>query len=83
MPTLKRLFHFLTPYWKTLLVSVILLIGRAGVELVSPLFQRQIVDEVIGQRDLSRLGLLIGLLVGVYALQQGIDAGDTFIRHAL
>jgi subfamily B ATP-binding cassette protein MsbA len=83
MATLKRLFRFLGPYWKTLLVSVLLLIGRAGIELVPPLFQRQIVDEVIGQRDLSRLGLLVGLLVGIYAAQQIIDAGDTFIRHAL
>jgi ATP-binding cassette, subfamily B, bacterial MsbA len=83
MQILKRLFLFLIPYWKTLLVSAILLLGRAGVELVPPLFQRAIVDQVISTRDLSRLGLLIGGLVGVYALQQLIDAGDAFIRHAL
>ena len=83
MQILKRLFLFLIPYWKTLLISAVLLLGRAGVELVPPLFQRAIVDQVIGTRDLSRLGLLIGGLVGVYALQQLIDAGDAFIRHAL
>jgi len=83
MSTLKRLFGYLAPYWKTLLVSVVLLIGRAGIELMPPLFQRQIVDEVIGQRDLSRLGLFIGGLVAIYGLQQIIDAGDMFIRHAL
>ena len=83
MATLKRLFHFLTPYWKTLLVSGLLLIGRAGMELVPPLFQREIVDEVITARDLSRLGLLIGGLVGVYALHQLNNSGDMFIRHAL
>ncbi len=83
MSTLKRLFGFLGPYWKTLLVSALLLIGRAGIDLVPPLFQRQIVDEVIGQRDLSRLGWLIGGLVAIYGLQQVIDAGDMFLRHAL
>jgi subfamily B ATP-binding cassette protein MsbA len=83
MSTLRRLFRFLAPYWKTLLVSAFLLIGRAGIDLIPPLFQRQIVDEVIGQRDLSRLGLLIGGLVGIYGLQRVIDAGDMFIRHAL
>jgi subfamily B ATP-binding cassette protein MsbA len=83
MSTLKRLFRFLGPYWRTMLVSAVLLIGRAGIDLIPPLFQRQIVDEVIGQRDLTRLGLLIGLLVGIYGLQQVIDAGDMFIRHAL
>jgi ABC-type multidrug transport system fused ATPase/permease subunit len=83
MAVLKRLFGFLTPYWKTLVISSVLLLGRAGIELAPPLFQRAIVDEVIGARDLARLGLFIGSLVGVYALQQGVDAGDMFIRHAL
>ena len=83
MYTLKRLFLFLTPYWKTLLVSAILLLGRAGMELVPPLFQKAIIDEVIGKSDLSRLGLLVGSLVGVYGLQQLINAADMFIRHAL
>jgi ABC-type multidrug transport system fused ATPase/permease subunit len=83
MLVLKRLFGFLTPYWKTLLISTILLLGRAGIELVPPLFQRAIVDEVIGAKDLTRLGVYIGALVGVYALQQLVNAGDMFIRHAL
>lgn len=83
MSTLRRLFLFLTPYWKTLLVSALLLLGRAGIELVPPLFQRAIIDQVIGNADLTRLGLLIGLLVGVYGLQQLINAADLFIRHAL
>lgn len=83
MPTLKRLFSYLRPYWKTLLVSSVLLLARAGAELVPPLFQRAIIDEVIGTSDLSRLGVLIGLLIAVYAFQQLINAADMFIRHAL
>ena len=59
MHTLKRLFQFLTPYWKALLVSAVLLLGRASLELVPPLFQKAIVDEVIGQSDLSLLGRYI------------------------
>jgi ABC-type multidrug transport system fused ATPase/permease subunit len=83
MLVLKRLFGFLTPYWKTMTISTILLLGRAGIELVPPLFQRAIVDEVIGTRNLAHLGVYVGALVGVYALQQVINAGDMFIRHAL
>jgi ABC-type multidrug transport system fused ATPase/permease subunit len=83
MKILKRLFSFLTPYSKTLLISAVLLVARAGVELVPPLFQKAIIDGVIGTADLSRLGLLIGLLVGVYALQQLVNAADLFVRHAL
>ena len=83
MAILKRLFLFLAPYWKTLILSAVLLLARAGIELVPPLFQRSIVDEVIGKADLSRLGLLIGLLVGIYAAQQLINAADLYLRHVL
>ncbi len=40
-------------------------------------------DEVIGTGDLSKLGMLIGGLVLVYALQQLFQAGDMYVRHAL
>lgn len=83
MRTLKRLSLFLIPYWKTLLISALLLLGRAGMDLAPPLFQKAIVDQIITRRELTHLGLLIGGLVGVYALQQIIFAGDSFIRHAL
>jgi ABC-type multidrug transport system fused ATPase/permease subunit len=83
LATLKRLFAFLKPYWKTLVVSGVLLLGRAGMELVPPLFQRIIVDQVIGPRDLRLLGWAVGGLVAVYAVQQLVNSGDMFIRHAL
>jgi subfamily B ATP-binding cassette protein MsbA len=83
MQTLRRLFSFLTPYWKTLLLNGFLILMLTGLGLVPPLFQRQIVDEVIGARDLSTLGILIGGLVLVYALQQVVSAADLYIRHAL
>jgi ABC-type multidrug transport system fused ATPase/permease subunit len=83
METLKRLFQILTPYWKTLLLSGTLIVILTFLGLLPPLFQRAIVDEVIGNRDLSSLGMLIGGLVLVYALHQVIHAADMYIRHAL
>jgi ABC-type multidrug transport system fused ATPase/permease subunit len=83
MQTTRRLFRFLTPYWKTLVLSAVLILIRTGLELVPPLIQREIVDEVIGARDLTLLGALIGLLIAVYALQQAANSGDLYVRHAL
>ncbi len=83
MQVLKRLFLYLKPYWKTLVVSLLLLLGRAGLELIPPLFQRSIVDDVIVTGDLASLPLLLGGMVGVYLLIQANDAGDLYIRHAL
>ena len=83
MQILKRLFKLLSPYWKTIIISALLLIGRAGLELVPPLFQREIIDEVISARNLSYLGILITALVGAYAINQLIQIGDNYVRHAL
>ncbi len=83
MQVLKRLFALLRPYWRVLLASAILLLARAGIELVPPLFQRTIVDEVIGARDTTRLAVLAGALAGVYLLRSGIRIVDNFLRHAV
>ncbi len=83
MQVLKRLFSLLVPYWKTLLISAVLLLGRAGLELLPPLFQRQIIDEVIGTRDLSRLASFLIALVAILAVRQLNNAGDMFLRHSL
>jgi len=83
MDVLKRLFRFLGPYWRILTLSVTLLLVSAGVDLLPPLFQRQIIDQALGERQLQRLGLLIGGLVGVYGLQALIGFGDNYTRHTL
>jgi len=83
MQILRRLFGYLTPYWKIVVLSAVLLVGRALLELVPPLFQKAIVDQVIVAGDLSRLGPLIVLLVGVYALIQLIRVADNYVRHSL
>jgi len=83
MSILKRLFSYVRPYWKSLIVTGILLLLHAGLRLLPPLFQREIVDQVIGGRDLSRLSAMIVVLIGVHVLSQFVDFGDLYIRHAL
>lgn len=83
MQVLKRLFALLKPYWKTLLLSAVLLLARAGLGLVPPLFQRTIVDDVIVAGDLSLLTPLIVALVGVYAFLALVRMADNYLRHAL
>jgi subfamily B ATP-binding cassette protein MsbA len=80
---LKRLFLLLSPYWKTIIISALLLVARAGLELVPPLIQREIIDEVISARNLSYLGILITALIGAYALNQLVHIGDNYVRHSL
>jgi ABC-type multidrug transport system fused ATPase/permease subunit len=80
---LKRLILLLSPYWKTIVISALLLVGRACLELVPPLIQREIIDEVITTRNLSYLGIIITVLIGAYALNQLVQVGDNYVRHSL
>jgi subfamily B ATP-binding cassette protein MsbA len=83
MPILKRLLHYVRPYWKPLLITGVLLLLHTGLSLLPPLFQRQIVDRVIGAGDLGRLGVLMGGLIGVYALLWGAEVSEQYLRHVL
>ncbi len=83
MKALKRLFGYLGPYWKPLIFTCTLLLVNTGLSLLPPLFQRQIVDQVIGTRDLSQLGILVIGLIGVYVLLSLAEFGDQFMRHTL
>jgi ABC-type multidrug transport system fused ATPase/permease subunit len=83
MRELKRLAGYLGPYWKPLIATGIFLVLQTGLSLLPPLYQRQIIDEVIGNRDLRRLGLLVAIMSGVYALAGLAEFGDQYLRHAL
>ncbi len=83
MKSLKRLAGYLDPYWKALIVTCSLLVLGTGLNLAPPLFQRQIIDGVIGSRDLSHLALWVAGMIGVYVLIGLTEFGEQFVRHAL
>ncbi len=83
MSVLKRLLLSLRPYLWTLVLIAVVLFAQAGVELLPPLFQRQIIDGVIAHRDLAPLGWLLGGMVLTYAVLRGINVADQYLRHAL
>jgi ABC-type multidrug transport system fused ATPase/permease subunit len=83
MIVLKRLFGYLKPYWKKLIVIAVILLLWTGLELLPPLFQAAIIDRVIGKSDTSLLPRLIIGLVVIYALLQLMSAIDLYLRHAL
>ncbi len=80
---LRRLFGYVRPYWKWLVLASVFLLASIGLSLVPPLLQRDIFDQVIEAGDLSRLGGLIGALIGVYALLQLVEVGEMYLRHTL
>lgn len=83
MQILKRLFHYVRPYWQPLLFTVILLLLETGLSLAPPLFQRAIIDGVLATGDMSQLWKLVAGLVGVYALLQAVSMAEQYVRHVL
>jgi ABC-type multidrug transport system fused ATPase/permease subunit len=59
------------------------LVLQTGLSLLPPLFQREIVDEVIGTREMRRLGTLVATMIGVYALLGLTEFGDQYLRHVV
>lgn len=83
MDVFKRLLGLLHPYrWKIVLIMV-LVISAIMVDMVPPLVQKTLIDEIIGSKDLRKLAGLVGMLAGLYALQQIINVGDNRLRHIL
>ncbi len=83
MNVLKRLLHYVRPYWKTLIFVSILLILRTAANLIPPLLQREVIDRVIGEGRLSQLTMLIVALVVIHALSRVVDFGDLYLRHVV
>ncbi|MEA3377958.1 MAG: ABC transporter ATP-binding protein [Chloroflexota bacterium] len=83
MDVLRRLLRYVRPYWKVLVGVSLLLLLRTGLNLLPPLVQKQVVDQVIGEGDLSRLPLMIGGLIGIHAVMQAVNFGDMYVRHAV
>jgi len=83
MAALKRLIHYLRPYALTLIITSIIILLNTGINLLPPLFQRAIIDDVIGARQLDRLlPLVVGLII-VYALSAVTEFGDQYLRHTI
>jgi ABC-type multidrug transport system fused ATPase/permease subunit len=83
MSILRRLFHFVRPYWKMLVVIGLVMLLSTGLQLLPPLVQREIIDRVIELGALDRLLRLVLILIGVYALQQVASFGESYLRHVL
>ena len=67
MRDLKRLFSYLGPYRRDLLVGVILVVVETCFELIIPVFMSQLIDVGVAQRDVSYI-LYKGAQMGVCAI---------------
>lgn len=80
-PLLKRIFSYLTPYWKQMAV-VLLCIGVSSVlGLLPSVLTGQMIDQGLLGRDLDRLVFLILASLGVTLGSNLIGVGESYLNH--
>jgi ATP-binding cassette subfamily B protein len=61
---LRRVFAYATPYRLQLIVTLLLILVQSGLELLTPLIFRDLIDYTLPERDMERLNILaLGLVI--------------------
>ncbi len=76
---LRRLSRYLLPYRARVLVSVLLLLAAAGLEVVGPWLTKVALDRALPDRDVRLLGLLVGAYAGSLLLSFALQYAQTLL----
>ena len=76
-----RLLSYVKPYWKSTVISLIaMLVVSVGNLVPTWIGGRIVIDEIIVQRDISRLHWIALLLLGIYLVKSiGGDVGRVVV----
>jgi len=77
-PLLRALSH-LKPYWKTALLSIVMLSISVVIELQIPKLIQKIVDEGIRNKDLGLIGVTALMMIVLALLDTGLSIGNTIL----
>jgi len=80
MPLLKRMFSYLVPYWKQLIVSVLAIIISSVFGVFPTILTGRIIDEGLLQQDMPVLLRLIGLSFGVLVVSNLISVVESYVN---
>src|SRR3989304_525495 len=62
---LRRVLAYARPYWGLVALVIVIIIITSLLELIPPLLYRDLIDNVIPNRDLNRLSLLALGMIGI------------------
>ena len=76
MKDLRKLFHFVNPYWKLALMSLVLLTTLVFLDLSIPRLIQRIIDQGIKQQSMSIVLQTSALMLGISALSTLFAIGN-------
>jgi len=80
---LRRLYHYITPYWRRLAVTIVGLICSSLITLALPYAIQLLVDSVFVERDYGRLNTISLWLFGLFMVQAIISFTYRFLLQYL
>ena len=70
---LKKLGSYLLPEWPILVISIIMSVITTSLALTPPLLTKSLVDDILPNKDLYALGVIVVMLVGIYIVRYGLS----------
>ncbi|WP_026690852.1 ABC transporter ATP-binding protein [Alteribacter aurantiacus] len=72
MDSIKRYMQFVKPYWKQIIITVLIGMLKFGIPLIIPLLMKIVIDDIVGATDLtmneqlSQLYWLMGIVLFIF-----------------
>ncbi len=71
-PVIKRFLPFVKPYQKTIVLIAVLMVVALPLSAVAPLIVKHLINVIVPSRDLARMFLIGGVLIGLALLDQSL-----------
>jgi ATP-binding cassette, subfamily B, multidrug efflux pump len=76
MTHLKKLFHFVNPYWQLAVISLVLLTAVVFIDLAIPRLIQQIIDKGVNQHNMNVVITTSAIMIGLSLLQFLLAVGN-------
>ena len=79
MKSLRRMIHFVKPYWKASILALILLLGMVASDLLIPRLTQRVVDEGIAKHDMRIIWTTSPMMLGAAVLSALFAIANTVL----
>ena len=77
---LRRVLGYARPYWLQILLMLVIIVAVSLVELIPPLLYRDLIDNVLPNRNFGRLNLLALGLIGIPIATGLLGVGERYLN---
>ena len=79
MKSLRRMIHFVKPYWKASVLALLLLLGMVIADLLIPRLTQQVINVGVARKDMRMIGTTSLLMLGAAALSALFAVANTVL----